>query len=493
MKTTHCDVALIGAGIMSATLATLLKELQPNWDIRIFERLDRVAGESSDAWNNAGTGHSAFCELNYTPEHEGSVDCSKAYKICESFEQSKQFWSYLIEQGMTDNPGHFIHSVPHISLVWGEEDVEFLRKRWEAMRRSHLFSDMEFSDDRDKLVEWIPLIMEDRPGHTPVAATRMPLGTDVNFGALTHLLFDYLKHKHGVEVQMLHEAQTLHEESDGRWRIRIEHRGGGEDMEVHASFVFLGAGGRALTLLDKSDIPEGQGYGGFPVSGQWLICQNQALVEKHHAKVYGKASVGTPPMSVPHLDTRVIDGKKALLFGPFAGFTTKFLKEGSVFDLPGSIDLDNITAMLGAWVHNLPLTRYLIRQVLQSEEDRLDALREFIPDALADEWKLATAGYRVQVIKKDEAEGGVLEFGTEIVHARDNSLAALLGASPGASTAVHIMLDLLEQCFSRHFNSPIWQSKLREMIPSFGSRLTEDADLTRKVRKWTGERLGLRG
>lgn len=491
MKTTQCDVALIGAGIMSATLAALLKELQPNWNICIFERLDRVAAESSDAWNNAGTGHSAFCELNYTVEHDGVVDCTKAFRICESFEQSRQFWSYLIEQGLTDNPGQFIHPMPHISLVWGEENAGMLRRRYEAMRRSHLFSDMEFSDDRARMLEWMPLIMENRTDDTPMAATRMPLGTELNFGALTRLLFDYLKRKHGVEVQLLHEAETLHEEPDGNWCIHIRQQDSGEEVRVLAPFVFLGAGGRALTLLDKSDIPEGQGYGGFPVSGQWLICRNPEIAKKHHAKVYGKAAVGTPPMSVPHLDARVIDGQKALLFGPFAGFTTKFLKEGSVFDLPASIDLENITSMLGAWIHNLPLTRYLIQQVLQSEEDRMDALRVFVPDARSEDWELAIAGYRVQVIKKDEEEGGVLEFGTEVVHARDHTLAALLGASPGASTAVHIMIDLLEQCFPRHFHTALWQEKLRSMIPSFGIHLADDAELTQKLRAWTSEKLEL--
>ncbi|MFN8348656.1 MAG: malate dehydrogenase (quinone) [Spirosomataceae bacterium] len=481
-----CDVALIGAGIMSATLAVFLKELQPDLKIKIFERLDKMAGESSDAWNNAGTGHSAFCELNYTPEREdGSIDISKAVKIAESFEVSKQFWAYLTDRGYFPHPHSFIHSVPHCSWVRGKEDVAFLRKRFKALSVHPLFQEMAFTDDFEVLTQWMPLMMERRRKSPKMAATRMELGTDVNFGELTRGLFGHLKNNHGVEIFLNHEVKSLQREGHGYWGLEVEDEVNDVRKQVRAKFVFIGAGGGALPLLDDSDIVEGEGYGGFPVSGQWLVCKNEQLIEKHHAKVYGKAKVGAPPMSVPHLDTRIINGKKELLFGPFAGFSTKFLKEGSYLDLPLSITADNILPMLSAGIHNLPLTKYLIEQVMLTFEDKVDQLREFIPRAKMADWELIVAGQRVQVIKKDEEEGGTLEFGTEVVAAADGSLAALLGASPGASTSVSIMLELLHKCFKTQMNAEGWQSKLKEMIPSYGQPLGKNEPLLRMVRMRT--------
>jgi malate dehydrogenase (quinone) len=486
------DVVLIGAGIMSATIGALLKELDPSLKIEIFERLDRIAAESSDAWNNAGTGHAALCELNYTPEQEdGSIDISKAIKVAESFEVSKQFWAYLVGHGYFESSHAFINSIPHMSLVWGEENVAFLRKRYETMSDCHLFSKMTYSEDWEQLKAWMPLIMENRTPGEPIAATRIEIGTDVNFGELSRGLFQHLKGGHDVEVLLQHEVRKLKKEADGRWRIVALDRQSGEKKKVRAKFVFIGAGGGSLRLLEKSGIEEGKGFGGFPVSGQWLICNNPELIEKHHAKVYGKASVGAPPMSVPHLDTRIIDGEKALLFGPYAGFTTKFLKEGSFLDLPASIELSNLGAMFGAFIHNLPLTRYLIDQVTQNDEDRMEALRDFVPNADLEDWELATAGQRVQVIKKDEEEGGVLEFGTEMVTAADGSIAALLGASPGASTSVSIMLELLEQCFPEKMASPEWKAKLKEMIPTYGEHLLDQPELLDKTREWSHQMLDL--
>src|SRR6202007_1447972 len=262
-------------------------------------------------------------------------------------------------------------------------------------------------------------------------------------------------------------------------------------QHIHADFVFIGAGGGSLPLLEKSDIPEAEGFGGFPVSGQWLKCTNPAVIERHSAKVYGKASVGAPPMSVPHLDTRVINGKKALLFGPYAGFSTKFLKHGSLMDLPHSLQVNNILPMVSVGLHNIPLTKILIEQVRQSPEDRLAALQKFVPTAKMEDWKLEEAGQRVQVIKKDHDHGGVLEFGTEIVNAADGSIAALLGASPGASTAVAIMLDLLKRCFKDQVNTEEWQSKLKEMIPSYGQSLVTNSGLCEGIREKTSQVLQL--
>jgi malate dehydrogenase (quinone) len=487
------DVILIGAGIMSATLGVLLKQLQPETTIEIYERLDRAAAESSDAWNNAGTGHAAFCELNYTPEREdGGIDTTKAVKICESFEVSKQFWASLVQNGLLGNAPAFIRQIPHLSFVWGNENVAYLRRRYDALQSCHLFEGMQYTEDPAQIESWIPLVMEGRDPAQPVAATRMDLGTDVNFGALTRCLFEHLQGQPGVTMHFNHDVRDLwRSKSQGGWKVRVEDLASGATRDVRAGFVFIGAGGGSLRLLEKSDIPESRGYGGFPVGGQWLKCLNRDLIERHGAKVYGKASVGAPPMSVPHLDTRFIEGRKELLFGPYAGFSTKFLKHGSYLDLPKSIQLSNVAPMLMAGLHNIPLTKYLIQQVMQSPEDRLEALRDYFPNARLEDWELEIAGQRVQVIKKDEEEGGVLEFGTEVVSAADGSIAALLGASPGASTAVSIMLDLLNRCFPEKMATDHWQQKLKTMIPSFGQSLAHNRELAQAIRAATGEVLGL--
>ena len=483
---------LIGAGIMSATLGVLLKELQPDLTIEVFERLDVAAAESSDAWNNAGTGHSAFCELNYTPEKaDGTIDTGKAVKIAESFEVSRQFWAYLVQQNRIKSPESFIKSIPHMSFVWGKNNVEYLRKRYEALRQYPLFKDMEYTEDQALLQRWIPLIMEGRDKSEKLAATRMAIGTDVNFGTLTRDSFDHLHGLAGVNLHFNQEVKKLRQEADGRWYVKVKDLSTGEKRKLRARFVFIGAGGGSLPLLMKSNIPEGKGYGGFPVSGQWLVCNNPEIIERHQAKVYGKATVGSPPMSVPHLDTRVINGRKALLFGPYAGFTTKFLKSGSFLDLPLSIKPNNLRPMLVAGIKNIPLTRYLINEVRQSSEDRLTALKNFVPNAKLEDWQLEVAGQRVQVIKKHPIHGGVLEFGTEMVSAADGSIAALLGASPGASTAVSIMLQLLQRCFKDRFDTPEWQAKIKQMIPSFGKSLSKDAVLLEEIRAYTSDVLGL--
>ena len=490
---TSADVVLVGAGIMSATLGVLLKELQPDLTIEIFESLDDVATESSDAWNNAGTGHAALCELNYTPQQaDGSIDISKAAQINASFEVSKQLWSYLIRKGSLKSPGNFIHRIPHMSFVHGAKNVDYLRRRHQALAAHHLFARMAYSEDRAELAEWMPLVMEGRDPAEPVAATRVASGTDVNFGALTRGLIAYLKSLGGVSVHMRHEILNLHRKGETNWRLYVQDKGTDEDRSIDARFVFLGAGGGALPLLQKSGIREGKGFGGFPVSGQWLRCTNQALIDRHYAKVYGKAAIGAPPMSVPHLDTRMIDGQKGLLFGPFAGFTTKYLKNGSLLDFPMAIQPNNFVPMTAAAFQNIGLTRYLIGQILQSPQDRLDALREFIPTVRMDDWQLAIAGQRVQVVKRDPKFIGMLQFGTEVIYSRDGSIACLLGASPGASTAVSIMLELIGDCFGEKLKSSAWQARLKEMIPSHGESLITDQPLYDRLNASTRDTLGLR-
>jgi len=492
LKDIQADVILIGAGIMSATLGVMLKELQPDLTIEIFERLDSMAAESSDAMNNAGTGHSAFCELNYTPQlNDGSVDISKAIKIAEQFEISKEFWAFLIEKKIVTSAKSFINPVPHMSFVWGSENVVYLKKRHEALTKNHLFAGMQYSDSFEQLQNWVPLVMEGRNKTEKVSATRMDLGTDVNFGSLTIMMLDYLKQQPGVSLHLQHDVADIKRQKNSSWQVTVKDLKANKKRKLNAGFVFVGAGGGALPLLQKSDIKESKGFGGFPVSGQWLVCHNPQIIAKHQAKVYGKASVGSPPMSVPHLDTRMINGQKSLLFGPYAGFSTRFLKKGSLLDLFTSIKPSNIFPMMKAGIDNIPLTRYLISQVTQSQDDRLAALRDYFPNAKAEDWQLDTAGQRVQVIKKDPKRGGVLEFGTEVVTAADGSIAALLGASPGASTSVPIMIQLIERCFKTQATSGEWQGKLKSMIPSYGQSLSKNVQLAEETRERTSKVLGL--
>lgn len=489
-RVTKSDVILIGAGIMSATLGTMLKELAPDWNITVFEKLSSAGEESSNEWNNAGTGHAALCELNYTSEKpDGTIDISKAINVNEQFQVSMQFWSYLVKNQLIQNPQDFIMPLPHMSMVRGEKNVEYLKKRYETMSNNPLFTGMEFSDDPEKLMEWIPLMMQDRPANEAIAATKIDTGTDVNFGALTRMLFDHLKAK-DVDINYNHSVEGIKRMPDGSWELKV-HDQHGCKMEYHtAKFVFLGAGGGSLELLQKSGIPEGKHIGGFPISGLFMVCKNQEVVEQHHAKVYGKAAVGAPPMSVPHLDTRFIDNKKSLLFGPFAGFSPKFLKTGSNMDLFASVKLHNITTLLAAGVKEMSLTKYLIQQLLLSKEQRMKELREFIPNAKSEDWDIVVAGQRVQVIKDTKAGGkGTLQFGTEVVSAADGSIAALLGASPGASTAVHVMLEVIKKCFPQQVKA--WESKLKEMIPSYGLSLLQNPELLQEVRTSTAQALGL--
>lgn len=485
------DVVMIGGGIMSATLATLLHELDPQLNIAIFERLGRFAKESTAAWNNAGTGHSAFCELNYTPQKaDGSVEISKAENIAEQFEVSKQFWSYLINKNYINRPQDFVNSCPHLSLVFGENDAEFLKKRFDNMSKSVLFEGMEFTTDHDKLREWIPLVMSKRNQSEVLAATKMDAGTDVNFGTLTRKMGRHLMANTNVEIFVYTEVKDIDPIKNG-WKMKVKDRTHNIKHDVTADFVFIGAGGYALPLLDSSDIEESAGYGGFPVSGQWLVTHNPELVAQHEAKVYTQAPVGAPPMSVPHLDLRIIDGKKALLFGPFAGFSTKFLKEGSYLDLPESVNTKNIRSLFGAWWHNLPLTKYLIQQVAMNKAQRIQHLREFVKDAKEEDWELKVAGQRVQIIKKDDKAGGKLEFGTEVVTNKSGTIASLLGASPGASTAVSAMINVLEKCFPEKMESE-WKDKLKEMIPSYGTKLSENPEMTAMLRAYSKEKLQLK-
>lgn len=482
------DVALVGAGIMSATLGAFLHSLEPKWSQVVIERLDAPALESSSPWNNAGTGHSALCELNYTPEVNGRVEVQKAIDVNEKFQVSRQFWSYQVEQGVLPDPAEWINPVPHVSFVQGEGQVEFLRRRYEALQRHPLFPDMHFTDSRAEFDEMLPLMGKGRPQTEKVAISWTDAGTDINYGALTR---QFLHHAadHGAEIRYGTEVTDIERENN-KWKITMKNRHTGDQQVVRANFVFVGAGGMALPLLQKARIREIRGWGGFPVAGEWLRCTNPGIIKQHHAKVYGKAAVGAPPMSVPHLDTRVIEGEQGLLFGPFAGWTPKFLKQGSWFDLVKSIKVTNLMSYLGVGVQEMGLTKYLIEELMKDQAARMEELRAFMPEAEDEDWELIVAGQRVQAIQPVVGPRfSKLAFGTSLINSADGSIAGILGASPGASIAPAAMIELLERCFGDHMVE--WGPKLKEMVPTYGIKLATDAKLFQETWDRTQQTLKL--
>lgn len=483
--TENVDVLLIGGGIMSATLGTFLQEVQPDWKIALFERLPEVALESSNAWNNAGTGHAALCELNYMPDGPSGLDPAKAISINEQYQLSRQFWATLVERGVLDEPTTFINSTPHMTFVHGEKGVDFLRRRYEVLKQQPLFAGMEYSEDSRVINKWAPLLTAKRLAGEPIAATRVETGTDVDFGALTVQLVDNLR-TGGADVRTNTEVRSLKRLADGTWKVKYRRSVGNAPGEIRAKFVFVGAGGWALRLLQNSGIPEIKGYGCFPIGGQWLHTSDPKLVAQHKAKVYSQASVGAPPMSVPHLDARIVDGEESLLFGPFATFSPKFLKNGSMWDIVRQVRPSNLGSMLKVAVTNLDLIKYLISELAKNHHRKVEALREYVPTAKDEDWTLLQAGQRAQVMV-----GGKLQFGTEVVNAKDGSIAGLLGASPGASTAVPIMLELMEKCFPEQF--PAWKPTLTELIPTYGQKLNGQPELAHETEAETAEVLDLTG
>ena len=487
------DVLLIGGGIMSATLGVYLSELEPSWTFEVFERLDKVAEESSNGWNNAGTGHSALCELNYTPmDEKGVVHINKAIEINESFQISRQFWSHQVRKGVLGNPREFINSTPHMNLVFGPQNREFIQKRVAALKASPLFAGMEMTTDTAKIKEWIPIMMEGRKAEEMVTATRSPLGTDVNLGSITRQFYKHLSENAGSKISTGHEVRSITRNDDGSWRVSaFDIKDSSKIQTIDARHIFIGAGGAALPLLQLSGIPEAKQYGGFPVGGEFLVTDNPAITSRHLAKVYGLADTGSPPMSVPHLDTRVLDGKTVLLFGPFATWSTKFLKNGSYFDIAKATTPSNVIPQLQVGAHEFALVKYLAQQLSLSHADKMEALRHYMPEAKDEDWRLWQAGQRVQIIKNIPGEGGVLKLGTEVVVSADRSVSALLGASPGGSTSPAIMLSLLEKVFPDQLKTAAWQEKIRTIVPSYGKKLNQNPELLAATWAATAETLQL--
>jgi len=466
---TNPEVILIGSGVMSSHLACLIKSLDPNATIQVYEATAELARESSDGWNNAGTGHAGICELSYTPHRnaDGTVNVAKAIEIFEQFEQSRQFWGYAVSQGMIQNPREFINQVPHISFVHGQEQVEFLKSRHAGMSAHHFFKEMEYTTNPDTIRSWAPLLLDGR-GPGPIAATKMDAGTDVNFGEVSRKLLGWLEKQPGCGVARRHRVTNL-QKCDRGWKVTVKDLDSGKVHTNEAKFVFIGAGGGSLPLLQKSGIPESKGIGGFPIGGQWLVCENPEIVKQHQAKVYGQALATAPTMAVPHLDTRILDGKKTLLFGPFGSWTTKFLhKTGSFFDLPLSVKPNNILTLINVGIRNLGLVRYLIGQGLQSMAHRLSTLHVFYPGAKAKDWKLVDGGIRVQAIKETDGKSGIVHYGTEVITNKERNISALLGASPGASVCVNICLEVIQTCLPQLLTSPEGQARIKQVVPTFG-------------------------
>lgn len=483
------DVVLVGAGIMSATLGALLRRLEPAWTVTLIERLDVVAAESSNPWNNAGTGHSALCELNYTPQRpDGSIDINKAVRINEEFQVTRQFWAYAAETGILTDVRSFLNPVPHVSFVRGAAGVDYLRRRRDALAHNPLFADTELIDDPDEFSRRLPFMAAKRDFAEPVALNWAPEGTDVDFGALAGQLVGFCVQT-GMTALFGHEVRNLCRQPDGSWVLTVRNRRSGEKRKLTTKFVFVGAGGDALPLLQKSGISEVKGFAGFPIGGRFLRTANPSLTATHRAKAYGVPSPGAPPLGALHLDLRFVHGKSWLVFGPYAGWSPKFLKNGHFSDLPRSIKLNNVVSMLGVGITEAALLNYLIGQLRQSEPDRIAALREFAPSAVDSDWEVTVAGQRVQVIRRDKRRGGVLEFSTTLVGDSDGSIIGLLGGSPGASTAVPIMLDVLRRCFAHRYLT--WLPTLKEMVPSLGARLSEEPALYAELRSWTTKALKL--
>ncbi|AOA58107.1 malate dehydrogenase (quinone) [Acinetobacter larvae] len=486
---TVVDVVLVGGGIMSATLGTYLQELQPNWTIQMFERMDQVAQESSQAFNNAGTGHSGFMEMNYTSEKDGKMDISKAVNTASQFEISKQFWSYQVKEGVLRNPKSFINPVPHIAFVWGD-NVDFLKKRYAAMTENPLFYGMQYTDNAAELKQWAPLVMQGREANQKVAATRMDVGSDVNYGEITTQLIKNLTNKPQFKLSTSTEVTGISRNEDKTWTISFKDLKTAKEGHIKTRFVFIGAGGAAVRLLQMTGLEETKQYAGFPIGGVFLMTDNPAVTAQHSAKVYGRAELGAPPMSVPHIDTRYVNGKKYVLFGPFATYSNKFLKHGSQLDLIESTNKNNVGAMTAVGVQNLDLVKYLLSQVSMSKEDQFEELKKYYPDAKIEDWTPSQGGQRVQIIKKEPGKEAKLQFGTEIFVSKDASVTGLLGASPGASTSPYIMLGLLEKAFPQYVNGP-WNAKLHEIIKSYNQDLSKDPVLLDQVRQYTSSTLGL--
>ncbi|NMT64961.1 malate:quinone oxidoreductase [Marinobacter orientalis] len=480
------NVIIIGAGIMGTTFATLAKEMVPDLDITILERLDGPGEGNSSAFWNAGTGHEANCELNYTPVDEEVISVEKALKIHAQFNVAKQFWAYLIEKGAIKDPTTFINQTKHCTIV-SEPAIQELKLRFKEMSAHHFFEHMRYSEDFDEIKSWIPYTMEERPRHEKMAATVIETGTDVNFGALTEQMAEYAVNDLGVRIEYGTHVRRVHRSPTGRWVIEAVSKG--VPVQHKADVLFVGAGGGAFPLLKRSHLPFRSRFAGFPVGGRFLQAQiSEEQARYYTAKTYGKAKVGAPPMSVPHLDLRVVDGKHYLLFGPFASFKPVLERGRGFFDYLTSIRLHDIPGLLNVALEHFPLVKYLVSESFKGEKSMFEELDSFAPGLSKKfDWKPIAAGQRVQIIKD-----GDLQMGTEIVVSKDKTYGTLLGASPGASVSPEVMLRCLEQLLPSIFSKEEARKKKQEMFPEDDlDTLINAPDRYREIRDAVNRQLGI--
>lgn len=450
-------LVIVGAGIMGVTFATLARELDPNLDITLIERLPGPAMSNSGVFNNAGTGHEANCELNYTPVDEDEIALDKALHIHAQFNVAKQFWAYLVKQGIVKNPASFIHATKHCTLV-AEDSIGMLRLRFEEMSKHHFFGNMSFSESREEIQSWIPYTMEQRSETERMAATKIEGGTDVNFQAVTEDMVRYLGH-HQVKLDFNTHVKRVHKSPTGTWLVEASKDGA--PVQYKADKLFVGAGGGAFPLLKKSHLPCRSRFAGFPVGGRFLVAEiDEQAARYYNAKTYGKAKVGAPPMSVPHLDLRAANGRHYLLFGPFATFMPVLEKGRGFVEYVRSMRLHDLPNLLNVALEHFPLVKYLVSETFKGKESMFTELENFAPGIRKKfEWKIVQAGQRVQIIKD-----GDLQMGTEVIVSEDLSYGTLLGASPGASVSPEVMLRTLEKMIPELFESEASQEKLKEIF-----------------------------
>ena len=480
------DVIIIGAGIMGTTFATLAKELAPELNITILERLESAGEGNSWVFNNAGTGHEANCELNYTPVDEEVISVEKALKIHAQFNVAKQFWAHLIKKGAIKDPKTFINQTKHCTIV-SESSIDELRLRFKEMSAHHFFESMRFSEDFDEIKSWIPYLMEGRPRHEKMAATVIETGTDVNFGALTQQMAEHAAQDLGVKIEYGTHVKRVHKSPAGSWLVETERHGA--PVRYKADVLFVGAGGGAFPILKKSHLPFAKRFTGFPVGGRFLQAPISAEQADHYrAKTYGKAKVGAPPMSVPHLDLRVADGQHYLLFGPFASFKPVLEKGRGFFDYLRAMRLHDIPGLLNVTLEHFPLVKYLVSETFKGEKSMFEELESFAPGLSKKfDWKPVHAGQRVQIIKD-----GDLQMGTEILVSKDKTYGTLLGASPGASVSPEVMLRCLEQLLPAIFTKEATRKAKKEIFPEDDlDTLATNPDRYREIRDAVNKQLGI--
>ena len=487
------DVVLIGGGIMSATLAALLEVVAPQWSITVFEsaagRRRRELARLEQRRHRPRRPVRAELHARRARRPGGPGQGRHDQRAVPGLPP------VLVapgRAGLTGAPKEFINPVPHVSFVTGEDGRAYMRARHEALAAQPLFDGLEYSDDPAELAEWTPLMMAGRDPRQLVAATRSAAGTDVNFGALTRMLLEDAADR-GVAVHCQparHEPRPARPTAAGRSPCRDTVTG--ERRTVRRPVRLRRRRRRRAAAAAEGGHPGDRRASAASRSAASSCAPAPPSWSQHQAKVYGQAAVGAPPMSVPHLDPRVIDGDHSLMFGPYAGFSPKFLKAGSMFDLPRSVKPNNLGSMLGVARTELALTRYLVNELLQSGADRHQTLRAFVPDGrrarLGDDHRRpARPGHQAGPGDRPR-RAPVRHRGRRRRRRHDRRPARRL---PGASTAVSAMLDLLERCFPDRM--PAWRPALQEAIPSYGRSLADDPALLAEVRASTMQTLELNG